>query len=252
MNFMSSLAYLGMGNQRSAQSLLQFEVPTSLAAEPRLALAQALELLAAGERLASKIAALQARQSIQVDEARFFKSQQSQEQFHAIVFEVSARLLRLGAPMTTSDTRASSVADADTDMTAVKPAMSADVFQAFAHAVLAPTLAPLHRVIATQIVLEGVGENILRCLDAGLGRHRAGLVGLRRRILAQEATHHAFGEQLIGAALATGALRANDLGAVREEFSQLVLATVRQAEDALRVFRLSPESIVYGHEHSHA
>jgi hypothetical protein len=235
MSAMSALAHLGFGNHRSAQSLLQFDVPGSLAAEPRLALAQALELLAAGERLAAKIAAQQAKESVQIREQRFFSSQQSQEQFHAIIFDVSARLLRVS----------------DFNNTSAKPAMSAEVFQAFECAVLSPTLAPLHRVVATQLVLEGVGENILRCLDAGLGRHRAGLVGLRRRILAQEAAHHAFGEQLIAASLASGELRARDLAAVREEFSALILTAVRQADDALRVFKLCPEAIVYGDQQNH-
>ena len=45
-------------------------------------------------------------------------------------------------------------------------------------------------VIATQVVLEALGEALLARLDAGLARHGAGLQRLRRLLRQQQSRHH--------------------------------------------------------------
>ncbi len=66
-------------------------------------------------------------------------------------------------------------------------------------------------VVGTQVVLEALGEALLARLDTGLARHGAGLSALRRRILAQEAAHHAFGRAQVAQWLRAGTLAPADL-----------------------------------------
>ena len=99
-------------------------------------------------------------------------------------------------------------------------------------------------VIATQVVLEALGEALLARLDAGLARHGAGLQSLRRRILAQEAAHHAFGRAQVAAWIADGTLAHADLARHLHDYRACARALVDAAEPVLDHFALSPADIV--------
>ncbi len=139
------------------------------------ALGAFLRQVAAGERIAQRIALRQAALTSDTRAARFFSSQSRQESLHALAFEAGAAWL--GAPPLAHTAAAHAAYEAEL----LDDAAQGD-FRA--------------TVIGTQIVLEALGEILLARLDRGLDRHGAGLRGLRRRILAQEAAHHAFGEAL--------------------------------------------------------
>ena len=78
--------------------------------------------------------------------------------------------------------------------------------------------------LAEQIILEGLGEAILKRLEAGLLKREAGFGRLRRILLYQEEAHHAFGERTLERAISAGQaspaalrLRAQEYLAVTDE-----------------------------------
>lgn len=139
------------------------------------ALGSFLRHLGRGERIAQRVALRQVELAPDARASRFFKSQARQESQHALVFETGADWL--DAPR-------------QGDLASAHVAYETELDHAVGQRDFRAT------VVGTQIVLEALGEILLARLDRGLDRHGAGLRGLRRRILAQEAAHHAFGEAL--------------------------------------------------------
>src|SRR5712691_2883875 len=62
----------------------------------------------------------------------------------------------------------------------------------------------LETVLAEQVILEGLGEAILKRLEAGLVKRKAGFSRLRCILLHQEEAHHGFGCHVLERAMATG------------------------------------------------
>ena len=59
-------------------------------------------------------------------------------------------------------------------------------------------------LLAEQIILEGLGEAILKRLEAGLVKRKAGFGRLRRILLHQEEAHHAFGRRALERVIEAG------------------------------------------------
>lgn len=139
-------------------------------------------LLAAGERLAEHVAGIEARLAPNAREARFFRAQARHERLHALTFHRVQRVLLPSSP----------AADA--------------VYEPFRRRVDAAAQAGLYLecVLATQVILENVGERLLGELDAALTCRGVGFQRLRRLFIEQEAAHHAFGRALIRDALSKG------------------------------------------------
>lgn len=148
----------------------------------RQALAGLFGLLAAGERLAHSVALLQSQLAPTRREARFFRTQARQEHLHAAVFELAQHRL--------------AVASGRVD----------DPYHSFRQRVeqAASAGAYYESIVATQVILEHVGESLLCRLDAGIERRGGGLRRLRRLFLAQENAHHAFGRRVLREAIASG------------------------------------------------
>lgn len=156
-----------------------------LAAPRRVALGVFLRHLAAGERVARDAARRQASLAPDRRESRFLAAQSRQEAMHARLFDGFAAAL--GAP---------------------RLALDPCPYAAYGASVGA-LLDAGHRdeaLVATQVVLEALGEVMLARLDAGLARHGDRLRALRRRILMQEASHHRFGADALGARAAGRAI----------------------------------------------
>lgn len=145
-------------------------------------LARLFGLLAAGERLAQHLARLQMRLAPTRREARFLRAQVRQEQLHAGVFELAQRRL-------TDEPEPLDVLYEPFRQQVQRAAAVGDYYEC---------------IVATQVVLEHVGESLLRRLDVGMERRGAGLRRLRRLFLAQESAHHAFGQRVLREALADG------------------------------------------------
>jgi len=153
--------------------------------DERVPLARLLQFLEHGERLAHDCARAQTALASDAGARRFLAGQSRQEALHAAVFH------------------------------------GAVVWLAPRHLGACPVLPPLKRyrvlieeairerrfaetLLAEQIILEGLGEAILKRLEAGLVKRKAGFGRLRRILLHQEETHHAFGRRALERAIEAG------------------------------------------------
>ncbi len=173
--------------------------------DERVPLARLLQFLEHGEHLAHDCARAQAALAPHPNMRGFLSGQARQEALHAAVFHGAVAWLaprHLGA-------------------CPVLPPLEryrALIEEAIRERLFAETL------LAEQIILEGLGEAILKRLEAGLVKREAGLGRLRRILLHQEEAHHAFGERALERAIAAGRaspealrLRAREYLAVADE-----------------------------------
>ncbi len=137
-------------------------------------LAHLLQFMVLGERLAHNCAEAQCRIAPEISMQKFLAGQARQEGYHAIAFQGAIRWL-LPKNHTTSP-----VCDLmDQYRQLLDGAMARKDF--------AETL------VAEQIILEGMGEAILKKLEVGLVKRGAPFRRLRRTLLHQEEAHHQFG-----------------------------------------------------------
>lgn len=140
-----------------------------------LRIARLFNVLWHGERIACAIAMRQARVCREPRARRFFALQATQEALHATVFHAAATLL---APRgRTLQTPAIAVLDEyrrrlDDDLAAGDLDGS---------------------VVGLQVVLEGLGDVVLKHMNPQLNRHGSRFAPWQKLLLAQEDTHHAFG-----------------------------------------------------------
>ena len=153
--------------------------------DERVPLARLLQFLEHGERLAHDCARAQAALAPDAGARRFLVGQARQEALHAAVFHGVVLWLaprHLGA-------------------CPVLPPLEryrALVEEAIRERRFAETL------LAEQIILEGLGEAILKRLEAGLAKRKAGFGPLRRILLHQEEAHHAFGHRTLERTIEAG------------------------------------------------
>ena len=193
----------------------------ALADERRHALGLFLRHLACGERIAERIAGRQVALAPDARAARFFRSQARQERLHARVFDTAAGWLYAG----------SDVPRAPYDAYELRLQRQAE------HGDYAAT------VIGTQIVLEALGEVLLARLECGLARSGARFRILRRMMLAQEVTHHAFGRAAVASMLEGGTLAAPLLDANVAAYRRLAQPMIAAATPVLRHFALTTDDI---------
>jgi hypothetical protein len=142
--------------------------------DERVPLARLLQFLEHGERLAHDCALVQSALTPDPSMRRFLAGQARQEALHAAVFHGAVAWL---APRHLGDCP-------------VLPPLEryrALIDQAIRERRFAETF------LAEQVILEGLGEAILKRLEAGLVKRQAGFGRLRRILLHQEEAHHAFG-----------------------------------------------------------
>jgi hypothetical protein len=199
---------------------LDREMPRT--SERRRALGQFLRHLALGERVAGAAADLQCALTTNRHAQRFFRTQARQEAMHRRVFDAAA--VALGAPALH---------------------LASDPYERF-HALIAHAAAREHlleTVVATQVVLEALGEALLARLEAGLVRHRATFPDLRRRILGQEIAHHAFGMQWVAREVAACRADVASLRAVAAPYLAQSDAMIVAGAEAIAHFALTPAQI---------
>ena len=175
--------------------------------DERIPLARLLQFLEHGERLAHDCARAQAALAPDARMRSFLSGQARQEALHAAVFRGAVAWL---APR---------------------------------HLGECPVLPPLERyrtlleeairtgqfwetVLAEQIILEGLGEAILKRLEAGLVKRKAGFSRLRRILLHQEEAHHGFGCHVLERAMASGRTSSDTLQLRALEYLTLTDAMV--------------------------
>lgn len=101
-------------------------------------------------------------------------------------------------------------------------------------------------LVGEQLILEGLGEMILRRIHGGLIMRKAGFERLTRRLLLQEETHHAFGCRLLERAISVGDVCAEALKLPSLEYLYLLDAMLLSLADLFEFFDEDPSA--YGAE----
>jgi hypothetical protein len=184
--------------------------------DERVPIARLLTFLEQGERVAHDCARAQASLASEIGResglSRFLLGQARQEAYHALVFQGAIAWL---APR---------------------------------HLGACPVLGPLDRyrglldealrrrdfaesLLAEQIILEGLGEAILKRIEDGLAKRHAPFGRLRRILLHQEEVHHAFGERYLERMIAAGQVAPEMLRPRAQDYLALADAMVVSLAD---------------------
>ncbi|MCV6606543.1 MAG: hypothetical protein OIF34_14665, partial [Porticoccaceae bacterium] len=160
-----------------------------------------LHLLKRGEEVARDCARMQARLKADSDPrvAKFLRSQARQESFHA-------QTIQAGILWVAPKQRGSRVHC---------PAMET-LYRRCCEAIRQGRYA--ESVLAVQIVLEGMGETVLRAIDSNMESRRMGLKKLRHMIIHQEVAHHTFGLRELDKAAAAEGLDADQLVNLSQQY----------------------------------
>lgn len=148
----------------------------------RVPMARLLQFIERGERLAHDCARAQAAMAPEPGMQRFLLGQARQEALHAVSFKWAIGWL---APRHVGD------------------ALYLKPFDQFAQRLQAALQRKdfAESLLAEQIILEGLGEALLKKIEAGLIKRKAPFQQLRRILLHQEEAHHAFGVRHLAHAL---------------------------------------------------
>lgn len=180
--------------------------------DERVPIARLLRFLEQGERLAHECARAQSMLAPQAGMRRFLLVQARQEYTHACVFHTAIAWLaprHLGAcPL---------LLPLERYRARLADAISCGKF--------------IETVLAEQIILEGLGEAILRRLEAGLIKRKAGFSRLRRILLHQEEAHHNFGCRVLERAMASGQTSSDALRLRAQEYLALTDTMVATLSD---------------------
>lgn len=151
----------------------------------RIPIARLLQFLEHGERLAHDCARAQAELAPEPGMRRFLLAQARQESYHAVVFQGAMAWLAPrhlgGCPLLPPLEQYRTLLD-----------------DAICRRDLVETL------LAEQIILEGLGEAILKRIEDGLVKRGAPFGRLRRILIHQEEAHHAFGHRYVERAIQAG------------------------------------------------
>lgn len=180
-------------------------------------IARLLGLLTQGERLAETCAMRQAALTPQVGMKRFLRAQSRQEALHASVFEKAATWLAPARKSTQPEL-------------AAMQRYRAEIDAALNAGDLGETL------IAQQVILEGLGEVVLRNIAAGIVRRHGVLQSLHRRLLLQEQAHLGFGVLHLKNMLSTGFMTAETLRANTHRYLSYAEAMLDEMQDQFDYF----------------
>lgn len=180
--------------------------------DERLPIARLLQFLEHGERMAHDCAKAQAALAPEPGMSRFLLGQARQEAFHALVFRGAIAWLAprsLGScPLLPPLERYRSMIE-----TALRQGNFAET------------------LMAGQIILEGLGEAILKRIEYGLAKRQASFGRLRRILIHQEEAHHAFGRRTLDRAFAAGLASPDELRPRGLEYLALTDAMVATLTD---------------------
>ena len=174
------------------------------APDEAIQISRMLLLLKRGEEVARDCARLQAK--LKADDAprvaRFLRSQSRQENFHAQTLQAAVLWL---APKQLRHKPQS-------------PAMET-LYQRCCQAIAEGRYA--ESILAIQIVLEGMGEVVLRAIDSDMERRKMGLRKLRHIIVHQEVAHHTFGLRQLDGAIAAEQREPAEMITLSQEYLDL-------------------------------
>ena len=185
-------------------------------------LAQLLHFLELGEQLARDCAQQQCGLAPERGMQIFLRGQARQEGYHAMVFQGAIRWL---APKVSYS---SALTDhMDTYRKLVASAIDRKDF--------AETL------LAEQIILEGLGEAILKKIETGLVKRGAPFQKLRRILIHQEEAHHQFGLRILSTMLERNEESHETLRGRTQEYLSLAKLLLFSAHDAFNALDEDPQ-----------
>ena len=141
-------------------------------------IAHLLFFLEMGEHLAHDCAKQQATLAPDERARRFLRGQARQESFHAMLFHRVANWLSSG------------------HMNTPKPQKALTSYRARIHEACSRKDF-LETILAEQVILESLGEAILRRVEFGMSKRNAPFARFRHMLLHQEEAHHGFGERVL-------------------------------------------------------
>ncbi|UTW45726.1 hypothetical protein KFE80_02090 [bacterium SCSIO 12696] len=174
------------------------------APDESIQIARMLQVLKQGEEVARDCARMQAqlRHKYEPRVAKFLRSQARQEHFHAQT--IQAGILWATPKAHRQNTHS--------------PAMES-LYRRCCQAIKEGRYA--ESVLAIQIVLEGMGETVLRAIDSNMERRRLGLKKLRHIIVHQEVAHHTFGLRELDKAVAAEGMEQSEVVRLSQEYLDL-------------------------------
>lgn len=178
-------------------------------------LARLLSFLVLGEQLAHDCARAQMNLTSEPGMKKFLAGQARQEGYHAVVFQGASRWLAPRAPQCH-------------DIMEPMEQYRRNVMAAIGRQDFVET------IIAEQIILEGLGEAILKILEKGLVKRGAPFQTLRRTLIHQEEAHHAFGLRIINRMLARDEESPTTLNQRAQGYLSLAETLVFSAHDAFK------------------
>src|SRR5215472_6710367 len=178
----------------------------------RVPIARLLRFLEQGERLAHDCAKAQAALAPEAGMCQFLLGQARQERYHAVIFQGAIAWL---APRCLGSC----------PMLQPLEHYRRLIEDAISRGDLAETL------LAEQIILEGLGEAILRRIEAGLVKRHAPFGRLRRILLSQEQAHYGFGQRTLTRVIASGQTSTEALRPRGQEYLALTDAMVSTLND---------------------
>ncbi len=191
--------------------------------DERAPIARLLRFLEQGELLAHDCAKAQAALAPEAGMRRFLLGQARQESYHAVVFQGAIAWL---APRYLGSC----------PMLPPLECYRALIEDAISRGDLSETL------LAEQIILEGLGEAILKRIEAGLVKRNAPFGRLRRILLHQEEAHHGFGHRALERAIVSGETSAEALRPRGQEYLALTDAMVTTLSELFESIDENPSS----------
>jgi len=107
----------------------------------------------------------------------------------------------------------------------------------------------IETLLAEQIILEGLGEAILKRIEEGLILRQAPLRRLRRILLHQEEAHHQFGCRAVDRAMAEGIASPDDLRDRAQQYLALIDRMVFTLGDLFESIKEDPTRYVAEAKH---
>lgn len=96
-------------------------------------------------------------------------------------------------------------------------------------------------LVGSQVVLEGFGEQLLLNLNIGLDKHDVGFKRIRKLIIRQEQSHHAFGIRALKSQLEEGKVKSERIGTLMSEYLYHVQCIINEMEEVFYYFDERPE-----------
>jgi len=191
-------------------------------ADERVPLARLLKFIERGERLAHDCAKAQAALAPEAGMQNFLLGQARQEGIHAVSFKWAIEWL---APRHVGD------------VPFLKPF---DQYAKRLHAALRREDFA-ESLLAEQVILEGLGEALLKKIEAGLINRKAPFQRLRRMLLHQEEAHHAFGVRILQRAMDRQDISIEQLRHQAREYIELADTLVLSVADLFDALGEDPQ-----------